>query len=214
MSCCSRRRAVFVALSAGLALALLTLWVLLGSIEGIDRRILSSIDVLRSPGADTVFRLGTRLGSVYLLGPVALVATLVLAVYGFRRDAWMLALGFYGSTWPACMLKILIQRSRPEIIEGLQYSMPASSAFPSGHTTNAAAMALCLASILGRHKSGLRPAVAFVFSSAVGGVALSRIYLHVHWPSDVVAGLLVALMWTKAVYAAVYAHQQDRESDP
>ncbi|MEJ7766115.1 MAG: phosphatase PAP2 family protein, partial [Acidimicrobiales bacterium] len=88
---------------------------------------------------------------------------------------------------------LLVDRARPTINPLVGVSAPA---FPSGHTTTAAATFAALALLLGRHRS---PTVRFALTGAAAGltalVACTRVMLGVHWVTDVLAGAALGWGW-------------------
>jgi undecaprenyl-diphosphatase len=147
----------------------------------------------------TLARLITWAGSAFVLVPVAAVSSLLLARAGRRRRALAVALSLAGAMLISYLVKLLTSRPRPPV-EHLQ--AVTGSSFPSGHATQAAALWLALAFAL--RGAPFSRSVARV--GALGalllalGVAWSRVYLGVHYPSDVVAGLLLGGSW--AVFVA------------
>ena len=128
----------------------------------------------------------TLSGSARFLLPASAIA--VLALLLARRGFEALLLGASMATAPLLVyvLKVVVGRDRPVLWETQTYW---GSSFPSGHTLSTAAFAtaaaLCLARIWPRSAS-LATAVALLWT---GLVALSRLVLGVHWPSDVLAAL-------------------------
>jgi len=99
------------------------------------------------------------------------------------------------------ILKHLFARSRPEAFFG--YTLPSSYSFPSGHAVVSCCFYGALAAILTRRmESGAKKlaiwAVAALMAALIG---FSRIYLGVHYPSDVLAGYAAAIVWVSAVRA-------------
>ena len=157
-----------------------------------DLRALDWFATKRSPALDALFTTVTLLGSLWLLLPMALVLVASLAVRGRTTVATRFAAAFGGAIVISYATKILVGRERPARIESL-VAMPADSSFPSGHAMQITAFALATAWMLAppaqRH---LWLAVAI---TAIVLVGISRAYLQVHFPSDVVAGTVAAALW-------------------
>jgi len=147
-----------------------------------DERLLLALVSRRQPVLDLVMRGLTRLAD----WPVAVVLTLLVMggiVPGLQatgvRMAWTLALSHLAVE----VLKRIFTRERPNFEPGLTWlvTVPDRFSFPSGHATAAMAMALPLAIGLGGVAGGVVLAVGIC-------VGISRCYLGVHYPGDVVAG--------------------------
>jgi undecaprenyl-diphosphatase len=97
------------------------------------------------------------------------------------------------------LLKLLFHRQRPEAFFG--YSQPGSFSFPSGHAISACVFyGVAAALIAARIDSRLQKAVVWIVAALLAGlIGLSRIYLGVHYPSDVVAGYAAAVVWVAAL---------------
>ncbi|MCB0964520.1 MAG: phosphatase PAP2 family protein [Acidimicrobiales bacterium] len=188
------RRSLVVAGIAGTVLALLTTAVLVGHGQlSIDRRISSGVADHRPGWWVATMRAVTELGSSW-----ALLAVLVaLAAVALRRRRWS-AVGFVAgasaAAWLASQaLKVLIGRARP--VPPVALDSFAGYAFPSGHTTMAAALWGSLLWVLARDGSPTtrRLAVA-AWVALVVAVATSRLVLGAHWPTDVLAGAAVGAL--------------------
>ena len=137
----------------------------------------------------------TWAGSALLLGPLTL---LLSALLYFRRDIYgsLLVLGsFSGTMILSHVIKIVIARPRP-IREEMLVPMPDDFSFPSAHTSQiCATMISCLlvfSNTLSKPWKELFWAVSIVIMVLVG---ISRVYLGVHYISDVIAGALLAIGW-------------------
>jgi undecaprenyl-diphosphatase len=132
------------------------------------------------------FAVATRSGSADFLLPATVVAALVLVVARRRFEALLMLASMLTATLLVYGLKVVVGRVRPTLWETQSYW---GSSFPSGHTLATAAFAtaaaLCLARIWPTSGS---PAMGLAIGWAVV-VALSRLVLGVHWPSDVLAAL-------------------------
>ncbi|WP_338466013.1 phosphatase PAP2 family protein [Novosphingobium sp. ZN18A2] len=143
----------------------------------------------------------TALGGVLLRNLLALAAAAGLMIGRRTREAAWFA-GTFGSAWIVdWLLKIAIARPRPEIVPHLTHATGMS--FPSGHSFNSAAIYLAMALTFGalsqrRRIRVLLVAGAFTLSSAI---ALSRVWLGVHHPTDVIAGWLGGTGWALFAYA-------------
>ena len=133
-----------------------------------------------------VFAVVTLSGSATFLVPVAVVAVVVLFVARHRFEALLVGASAITATLVVWGMKAIVGRARPALWEAQWYW---GSSFPSGHTLSTAAFstaaALCVARLLPRAGS-VAMALAMVWT---GGVAVSRLVLGVHWPSDVLAAL-------------------------
>lgn len=173
------------------------LWVsVIGSSE---TELMRELAAQRSQSLIQIARAVTWAGSAFLLVPLALVCALVFGRAGMWPQALAVVLGLGGAMLIADLVKILVSRSRPPV-EHLQAVTGFS--FPSGHTTQAAAFWLSLVLAL-RAGGAARTAVRLAGAAAmllILIVAWSRVYLGVHYPSDVLAGLLLGAGW--ATYVA------------
>ncbi len=185
--------AVFVLLGWGVG----ELWTsVVGSVE-----LNAARDVVaqRSAALTEVARVVTWAGSAFLLVPLALIACLALARAGLRREALAVALSLGGAMLISNWVKLLVSRPRPSV-EHLQ--AVTGSSFPSGHATQASAFWFSLVFVLpaAGASSTLTRVVAGLVLVIVLVVAASRVYLGVHYPSDVIAGMLLGSGW--ATYVA------------
>jgi undecaprenyl-diphosphatase len=132
------------------------------------------------------FPVVTFSGSARFLLPVAVVATIALLVARRRFEALLVGASVLTATLVVWSMKAIVGRARPALWEAQWYW---GSSFPSGHTLNTAALstaaALCVARIWPRAGS-LAMVLAVVWT---GLVAVSRLVLGVHWPSDVLAAM-------------------------
>lgn len=141
----------------------------------------------------------TWAGSLWVLAPLAAICCLALVRAGLRREALAVALSLAGAWLLWVLVKQLVSRPRPAV-EHLQAVSGAS--FPSGHATQASAFWLSLVLAL-RSTGASRAASAAATALAlllVPAVAVSRVYLGVHYPSDVLAGALLGAAWATFVW--------------
>ena len=156
-----------------------------------------------------VFVLITTIGGVASMSILALMGSLFLAVRGHRRGA----AGALASPAVAVVLftleKRAYARTRPTGLGGI---VPSSYAFPSGHATASTAVCCTLAYVFWREGYISRPLALVIAILPPLLIGVSRIYLNVHWSTDVIggwsAGLLIAVL-----FAGLYDRQR-RKSGP
>jgi undecaprenyl-diphosphatase len=143
----------------------------------------------RTAMLDPAFRALTRLGSPIVLGAVAILEALALWRWRGARVAAAAALSPVVALVMIALLKLLFHRVRPE---GALRFLHLGYSFPSGHATGTMAVGVTLAWVIAREQIAQRwtIAVAVAFSLLVGW---SRIYLDVHWATDVLGGWAIGL---------------------
>ena len=140
----------------------------------------------------------TALGSTSVLLMVAVLAAGFFVVAGDRSSAVVLMFASVGGALLSSGLKLYFARARPDLVPHLVEVQSAS--FPSGHAMKSTVVYLVLAMLIRRNlmTSGSR---AYLLATAIGVsvlVGVSRIYLGVHWPSDVIAGWMFGAAWAAA----------------
>jgi membrane-associated phospholipid phosphatase len=184
--------AVFVLLGWGVG----ELWAsVVGSAE---LNAVRDVAAQRTVALTDMARVVTWAGSAFLLVPLALIACLTLLRAGLRREALAVALSLGGARLIFNLVKLLVSRPRPPV-EHLQ--VVTGSSFPSGHATQASAFWFSLVFVLppAGVSAKLTRVVAGVALVIILTVAASRVYLGVHYPSDVVAGMLLGTGWATYV---------------
>lgn len=176
-----------VALILGL-FAGLTEETLEGDVNALDRHILLWVAKGRTPVLNIIALDVTSLGSVTLVVLFSLLGLALLAALRDRRGALQLALAAAGAGGLSLIMKNLFERPRPEVITRLV--AVSGFSYPSGHSLESAALYLTIAIIAGGH-IGVRARWTLLMAAALIIVLIgaSRIYLGVHYPTDVAAGL-------------------------
>ncbi|MER2557887.1 MAG: phosphatase PAP2 family protein [Candidatus Competibacter denitrificans] len=159
-----------------------------------DNDILLFAAAHRSDALDTLFRAVTWLGSLYLLIPLTLFSSAWLWHFQKRWEAELLVVGLGGATLLVHLMKLIFARPRPALGERL-VPLPWDSSFPSAHTMQIAAFALCAVLITRRIWPQAWAVVAVLAVALIVLVGASRIYLQVHYPSDVLGGLVLSCLW-------------------
>ena len=194
--------AAAVWLAIGLATSTFVVWafaeladeVVEGESRRIDRAALLWIHA-HSPGwLEGPMRLVTALGYYQVVLPLLAAAVLAFYVKGWRLSATLLVVSTAGGSLLTAVLKAVFGRARPELFDS-GYTASFYS-FPSGHATVAVGFYGALTLILAYRLSGIaRWAVAVCGVLLVLLIGFSRLYLGVHYPTDVLAGYLAAPLW-------------------
>lgn len=178
------------ALSAGLGVAIL-LGLFFGwpHLKELDEGLLAVIQGARSTTFDRIMVIVTRAGDFHTQLWAAVLLCLLLLVARQWRAALFAILTLLGTALANGALKATFGRVRPEVL-----MEPLSSySFPSGHSSAAFAFFLTLGVLAGRGQPPrLRLAWLVLASLPATAIALSRVYLGVHWTTDVTAGALLA----------------------
>jgi undecaprenyl-diphosphatase len=161
-----------------------------------DAAIVRALGRVRSPVANILGRAVTSFGSV---GGATLVTTtaIVLARKRPRVMAQVLT-GAVGGIIAELGMKQLFRRARPRVLSHLENV--SSTSFPSGHAMASASLYLTLAFVASRR--GHRTPLIASGSALALSVSASRVFLGVHWPTDVLGGLVLGTAWACAAEAA------------
>lgn len=175
--------------------------------DGIDPRL---IILLRLPG-DLAVPLGpawlaetgrdlTGLGSNGVLGLLVFAGCGALFCVGRRRAAATLALASLGALIGNGLLKLAVHRARPDLIPGRPTVFTTS--FPSSHAMLSAAIFFTVAALAAAASASvaLRRFVFVMAAVGTGLVGASRVYLGVHWPTDVLGGWAAGLFCAWAAW--------------
>ena len=144
---------------------------------------------------ETMCRDLTSLGSPAVLTLITIAAVSYLWIDGKRATALFAALSIIGGAVLVSLLKFGFARPRPELISHLVNV--SSFSFPSGHATMAAVTYLTLGVLLARvqKRRRMKLYVLVIASILVLLVGFTRVYLGVHWPTDVLAGWCIGTAW-------------------
>jgi undecaprenyl-diphosphatase len=187
-----RTLAMFAAaVLASLLFAVIAAFVRAGALDRLDARVELAVHRLDSGLADAVLTTATWIGEDLVLLP-ALAVVIALALRHRRRAiALVLAVDAIAVIAAYSALKVMFSRERPRLFD--KVALPTSYSFPSGHAMSAigiyGAMAAALIALYPRSRRlVIPPAIALIIA-----IGVSRVYLGVHWPSDVLGGWLAGV---------------------
>jgi len=203
-----RRAGLF--LTIGLVVAAATSWTFGAILEDalggnelalIDRPVVRFLALHRDPELTGVMKLVTLLGgTVFVTAVLAIVA--LIAYIRTRSPRWpaFVSATVIGAVALDNIAKFFVNRPRPDFHPLVH---PFGSSFPSGHAVAAAALGGSIAFIVTRTVSWRKAVWVWAIATFVAIiVALSRVYLGAHWPTDVMAGLAMGAFWTAVTATA------------
>lgn len=152
-------------------------------------------DPLGPPWLEEMVRDFTALGSVGVLSFTVVTVCVLLWLVGKRKSCAFLFFVCISGTIIGQLLKMAFDRARPDLVP--HASVVYSTSFPSGHSMMAAVVWMTLAILLTQamHQQRHRVFVFALTTFLVILIGLSRVYLGVHWPTDVLAGWLSGIAW-------------------
>lgn len=209
----TRRLATLPAVCAAAFLALLAGVLWWKWIGASDSALNASLGPHRTPLLLTVFLWLTALGAIPTTMAVCITTTALLWVARLSGLILPLWIAFVGGQVTSWTLKDLVGRTRPEFLE---IATAASASFPSGHSMSAMVVYGFLAFVLARHGPPGRLAVFAPLALAVLVllVGFSRMFLSVHFVSDVIGGFLAGGFWLLVAITLSLARVPPRDLPP
>lgn len=168
------------------------------------------VATLRTPELTVLARVLSTIGGGYVVFPLAAASAAVLCLRRRLSSASLIVVSTFGAVVIENLDKLLVDRPRPPV---RHLAFVSSPSFPSGHATQSAAFYASLL-LLGcvalrqdvRHARLVRTGAATVVLTLVCAIAFSRVYLGVHYPTDVAAGLTLGACWAGFVFSRVVGH--------
>lgn len=173
-----------------------------GEVFSFDDPLLQFAHALSADGWNLFFVRLSALGYLYGVMPADVLIVLALGLRQKLREGLFTGFAIIGSALLNLGAKHLFARERPSLWESI--APESSFSFPSGHAMGSMTLA-CVLVFLAWHTRWrwIVLAAASIFVMLVG---LSRVYLGVHYPSDILAGWAAALTWTAAMYLLLFPH--------
>lgn len=166
----------------------------LEKISYFDALVVSWAEKIRTPGIFEFFKITTYAGTIAVTAIVAILTSIILIYQHRRVYALYLWLAYAGAELTTWVIKYTVNRPRPDIIDGVREFNPS---FPSGHATAITSVVLYIAYVLVKSTSERALKVASLLGAffIIAFVSFSRIYLNLHYFSDVICGFIIGLIW-------------------
>lgn len=185
-------------LSALAFIAFVILWEVVkrGATVPWDTAVRAMVHGSAGPYLTSLATMVSFLGRLLVLIPTTAVILVWLLMARRRSSALALGLAMGGALLLNWLLKVAIHRIRPQPFFGVE---PDSFSFPSGHVFFASCFCGAIVLILNSHRK-ISPLALLFGLAPVLAIGWSRIYLGVHYPTDVVAGFLIGASWLAALF--------------
>ncbi|MCD7097006.1 phosphatase PAP2 family protein [Stenotrophomonas sp. MMGLT7] len=164
-----------------------------------DEPVLWRMRQLASPGWDGFFAVASKIGYEGVI-PADIAIVLLLLLWRRWRESLFAGVAFVGSALLNMGSKQFFQRDRPSLWDSIAPEHTFS--FPSGHAMGSMTLAATVV-LLGWH-TRWRWAIVLAAAFFVAAVGLSRLYLGVHYPSDILGGWCAGLAWVTGVYLVIF----------
>lgn len=210
--------AIMTAVICTVGFSFIAIWIGDNQIRHFDAAIISWVQNMESPPLTKIMKFFTLIGSGYPIAIIMIAVMIFLYIFlHHRKELVFLAWIVIGSALLNLLLKLLFQRARPtihRIAEATGYS------FPSGHSMAAFGLYGALAFLLWKHVPTAFGRIILIILSSLFILAIgtSRIYLGVHYPSDVLGGyftsgcLLAVSIWYYQRYLDRLAQVQSKHT--
>jgi undecaprenyl-diphosphatase len=195
--------AVGIFIVLGTLVALAATWVFMqiagevskGKTQAFDVAVLRYIETHQTPFLDNAMLEITFLGTGLIVMTMVLVSGMFLWLTKHKHSALLLIVATVGGILLNNLLKMTFDRPRPQVFEWGQHTV--SSSFPSGHAMSAATVYITVAYLAARlqRRRISRALTLLAATTIIVLIAVSRLYLGVHYPTDVAAGVVIGIAW-------------------
>lgn len=160
-----------------------------------DHQVINYFKSWRTVRLNQIINDITALGSLSVIGLLTFIMIGLLIAYKDAKGLLYLIIMSLGTITLPWILKALFERPRPSVLEHL--ARVETHSFPSGHAFAASVMYLSLAYLASRRLDTLKVEILYYLLATlvIALVGLSRIYLGVHYPTDIVAGISSGIAW-------------------
>lgn len=203
-------------LVAGVVVAGIAVWgfgefaetVMSGQTQAFDEAVLRWVAAHHTAALESLMLEITSLGTSSAVIMIVGVAALFLALTRHRYSAVLLLAATAGGGLLNIVLKNFFGRPRPHVFEWGTHAL--SSSFPSGHAMSATIVYTTVAYLAARlqRRAWERALTMLVAALIILAISASRVYLGVHYPSDVVAGMIIGIGWSAFCMATLEAIQR------
>lgn len=207
---------------AGVILTIVGLWIFLeiadevleDQTQAIDKTLMLLIKQLHSPLLDGVMRGASIIGGTVVVALICLILGAIFWVRQQRIYFTALAITAIGGTGLNLLIKQLFNRQRPQLWQ-ITTGEPNTPSFPSGHAMLSLVIYGFIAYLLARHFRRWRWWIVSLIIVLIVLIGFSRVYLGVHWFTDIVAGQAAGLTWLMAcllnleVYRYYHQHRNN-----
>ena len=194
-----------VGIAASVVFAAFAHVVMTGVTQNFDENVLRWIQTHRSPAMNSVMLEVTTLGSGMVLIMMVCVASVFLWLTKHHWSVYILLMGVLGGQVMNRLLKGFFERPRPSVVEWV--TEVSSKSFPSGHAMTAMITYGSVAYLVARlEPTRLLRRTTFIMAALfIIAIGVSRMYLGVHYPSDIIAGYLGGIAWLAFVATSLTA---------
>lgn len=202
--------------AVGLATCLLIVFVLSQLFEEVldreafafDTTLLLWLHQFSNPMLDRVMLTITTLGNPRVVVPVAAVSLVILWLQRYKQEAKIFAIACLGGTILNTGMKLAFSKPRPELWHRL--ITETSFSFPSGHALGSVVLYGFLAYVLSIHYPKYSQIIYTLAGVLIIAIGLSRLYLGVHWPTDVLAGYGIGFLWLRVCILMLQLQKMQR----